>query len=105
MDIHKGTLGLVAAVGIVAGAAGAMLMTRGGTSAAVPTTETTVAVGSTAPDALGAAVAPETGESAHATVDTRQPQRPRATEPAHARANEVRQSTAPARPTNPRTEA
>ena len=44
MDINKGTLGVVAAIGIVAGASGALLMTRGGTTAAEPTTETTVAV-------------------------------------------------------------
>jgi hypothetical protein len=79
MDINKGTLGVVAAIGIVAGAGGALLMTRGGTRAAEPTTETTVAVDSTIPDS--AVAAPARAEAEHAATpapDLRQPDRPRA---------------------------
>jgi hypothetical protein len=95
MDINKGTLGMVAAIGIVAGASGALLMTRGGTTAAEPTTETTVALDSTTPDdALAAPARAEAEEAATPAPDTRQPERPRAAE---ASAREVRQTTA-ARP-------
>ncbi len=96
MDINKGTLGVVAAIGIVAGASGAMLMTRGGTTAEEPTTETTVALDSTTPDdALAAPARAEAEEAATPAPDTRQPERPRAAVAPGAR--EVRQ-TPSARP-------
>ena len=100
MDINKGTLGVVAAIGIVAGASGALLMTRGGTTAAEPTAETTVAVDSATPDtAFGHLSGGETPGLAPAP-DTRQPERtPGAEAP---RPRDARQ-TAPARPR--RTEA
>jgi hypothetical protein len=94
MDINKGTLGMVAAIGIVAGASGALLMTRGGTTAAEPTTETTVALDSTTPDdALAAPARAEAEEAATPAPDTRQPERRRAAEAPSAR--EVRQTAAP----------
>jgi hypothetical protein len=94
MDINKGTLGMVAAIGIVAGASGALLMTRGGTTAAEPTTETTVALDSTIPDdALAAPARAEAEEAATPAPDTRQPERPRAAEASSAR--DVRQTAAP----------
>ena len=103
MDINKGTLGMVAAIGIVAGASGALLMTRGGTTAAEPTTETTVAVDSTTPDdALAAPARVEAEEAATPAPDTRQPERPRAAAAPSAR--QVR-PTAPARPVSRQSEA
>ena len=100
MDINKGTLGIVAAVGIVAGASGALLMTRGGTTAAEPTAETTVAVGATVPDeALASPASVETAAPAPAV--TPQPQRPRATETPRTR--EARQTAS--RPAPRRSEA
>jgi len=103
MDINKGTLGVVAAISIVAGASGALLMTRGGTTAAEPTTETTVAVDSTIPDdALAAPARAEAEEAATPAPDTRQPEQSRAVEAPRAR--DVRQ-TAAARPAPRRSEA
>jgi type IV secretory pathway VirB10-like protein len=93
-------LGVVAAIGIVTGASGAMLMTRGGTTAAEPTAETTVAVAATPEDALTAPTRAEADEAATA-VATAQPERPRTAETPRAR--EVRQ-TAP-RPAPRRSEA
>jgi len=97
MDINKGTLGVVAAIGIVAGAAGALVMTRGGTRAAEPTTETTVAVDSTTPDSLAAPARAEAEHATTATPDLRQPERPRAANAPSAR--DPRPTTA-ARPTS-----
>jgi len=103
MDINKGTLGVVAAIGIVAGASGALLMTRGGTTAAEPTTETTVAVDSTIPDdALAAPARAEAEEAATPAPDTRQPEQSRAVQAPRAR--DVRQPAA-ARPAPRRSEA
>ena len=97
MDINKGTLGVVAAIGIVAGAGGALLMTRGGTRAAEPTTETTVAVDSTIPDsALAAPARAEVEHAATPAPDLRQPERPRA---ANAPSVHDVRPTAAARPT------
>ncbi len=100
MDITKGTLGLVAAIGIAAGAAGALLMTRGGPPAAESTAETTVAVGSTAPGLVATPAGTETVESAPPAAE-QEPQPSRAAEPPRARSREVRQSTAAARPARP----
>jgi len=97
MDINKGTLGMVAAIGIVAGASGALLMTRGGTTAAEPTTETTVALDSTTPDddALAAPARAEAEEAPTPAPGTRQQPEPRAAAASSAR--EGRQAAA-ARP-------